>query len=86
MRIRSDEPVSAHDSVRFALDDGPLDEATLLSATSWGWSLAAHNRQQRLTRLQTFELSAGEHILKLAPRDSIHLDLIAITDNPAMFD
>ena len=86
MRIRSDEPVGAHDTVRFALDDGSLDEACLLSATSWGWSLAAHNRQQRLTRLQAFDLSAGEHVLKLAPRDSIYIDLIAVTDNPAMFD
>ena len=86
MRIRSDEPVGAHDSVRFALDDGSLDDACLLTATSWGWSLVAHNRKQRLTRLQAFELSAGEHVLKLAPRESIYVDLIAVTDNPAMFD
>ena len=86
MRIRSDEPVGAHDTVRFAVDDGALDEACLLSATSWGWSLVAHNRKQRLTRLHAFELSAGEHVLKLAPRESIYVDLIAVTDNPAMFD
>ena len=86
MRIRSDEPVGAHDSVRFALDDGPLDEACLLSATSWTWSLAGHNRQQRLTRLQAFELTPGEHVLKLAPKESIYVDLIAVTDNPGMFD
>ena len=82
----SDEPVDAHDTVRFAMDDGRLDEACLLSATTWGWSLAAHNRKQRLTRLQAFELNAGEHVLKLAPRDSIYVDMIAVTDNPAMFD
>jgi hypothetical protein len=86
MRIRSDEPVDVHDTVRFAMDDGRLDEACLLSATTWGWSLAAHNRKQRLTRLQAFELNAGEHVLKLAPRDSIYVDMIAVTDNPAMFD
>ena len=86
MRIRSDEPVDAHDSVRFAIDDGSLDEACLLRATSWRWSLVARNRKQRLTRLQAFELSAGEHVLKLAPRESIYVDVIAVTDNPAMFD
>ena len=86
MRIRSDEPVDSHDTVRFAMNNGRLDEACLLSGASWGWSLAAHNRKQRLTRLQAFELSAGEHVLKLAPRDSIYVDLIAVTDNPAMFD
>ncbi len=86
MRIRSDEPVSAHDTVRFALDDGSLDDACLLSGKSWTWSLAAYNRKQRLTRLQAFELKAGEHVLKLAPKESIYVDLIAITDNPGMFD
>jgi hypothetical protein len=86
MRIRSDEPVDAHDTVRFAMDDGRFDEACLLSDTSWVWSLAAHNRKQRLTRLQAFELDAGEHVLKLAARDSIYVDMIAITDDPAMFD
>lgn len=86
MRVRSDEPVGAHDTVRFALDDGSLEEASLLSARSWVWSLVADNRQQRLTRLQAFTLTAGEHVLKLAPRESIYVDLIAVTDNPAMFD
>ena len=86
MRVRSDEPVGAHDTVRFAVDDGSFDEACLRSATSWGWSLAAHNRKQRLTRLQAFELNAGEHVLKLAPRESIYVDMIAVTDNPGMFD
>jgi hypothetical protein len=86
MRIRSDEPVGDHDTIRFALDDGPLDDACLLSSTSWGWSLVAHNRKQRLTRLQPLALSAGEHVLKLAPRDSIYVDLIAVTDDPAMFE
>jgi hypothetical protein len=86
MRIRSKEPVGAHDTVRFAIDDGRLDEACLLSGTSWCWSLAAHNRKQRLTRLQAVDLSAGQHVLELAPRDSIYVDLIAVTDNPGMFD
>lgn len=85
MRIRSDEPVAAHDSVRFALDDEPLEEACLLSDTSWRWSLAAHNRQQRLSRLQVFEMSAGQHLLKLAAQEPIYVDLIAVTDNPAIF-
>jgi len=86
MRVRSDQPVAAHDAVRFALDDGSLDEATLLSGTAWTWSLARHNRRQRLTRLQALDLDAGEHLLKIAPRESTYIDLIAVTDDPAMFD
>lgn len=86
MRIRSDTPVSAHDTVRFSLGDDSPEDACLLSGTSWCWSLMAHNRKQRLTRLQAFDLKAGEHVLKIAARESLYADLIAITDNPAMFD
>ena len=85
-RIRSDEPVGAHDTVRLALDGGSLEEACLLSGTSWCWSMMSHNRKYRATRLQAFDLSAGEHVLRLAPRESLFVDLIAVTDNPAMFD
>ena len=86
MRVRSDEPVGSHDSVHFRIDDGPLGQATLRSDASWVWSMAAHNNKQRLTCLQPFELAAGEHVLKLAPRESLYVDLIAITDDPRLFD
>jgi len=86
MRVRSDEPVGSHDSVRFRIDDGPLGQATLRSDVSWVWSMAAHNDSQRLTCLQPFELAAGEHVVKLAPRESLYVDLIAIADDPRLFD
>lgn len=86
LRVKSDEPVGAHDSIYFGMDDGPLDRAQLRSATSWVWSMAAHNRQMSLICLQAFELTAGEHVLKLAPRESMYVDLVAITDNPEMFE
>ena len=47
---------------------------------------AAHNRKMSLICLQPVKLTAGEHTLKLAPREPIHLDLIAITDNPGIFE
>ena len=86
MRLRSEEPVGSHNSVRFSMDNGTLATAQVRSATSWVWSMVAHNRRQRLTCLQAFSLSAAEHVLKLAPRESVYIDLIAITDNPRMFD
>jgi hypothetical protein len=85
MRVRSEEPVGSHDSLQFGLDDQPLEEATLRSDTAWAWSMMAHNRQQRLTCLQPFKLKAGEHVLKLTPRESLYLDLIAVTTNPGPF-
>jgi hypothetical protein len=85
MRVRSDEPVGSHDSILFCIDNLPTDEATLRSATSWTWSMLAQNRQQRLTCLQPFKLTAGEHVLKVIPRESMYLDLIAVATNPALF-
>ncbi|MHC4557238.1 MAG: right-handed parallel beta-helix repeat-containing protein [Planctomycetota bacterium] len=86
LRVKSDEPVASHDSVYFGMDNGPFDRAQLRSAASWVWSMAAHNSNMSLICLQAFKLAAGEHVLKLAPRESMHIDLVAITDNPGLFD
>lgn len=86
MRVRSEEPVGSHDSLLFSIDDGELGEATLRSATAWTWSMVAQNRQQRLTCLQPFKLTAGAHVLKVTPRESLYLDLIAVTTNPGLFE
>ncbi|MBU0607325.1 MAG: hypothetical protein KKI08_05530, partial [Armatimonadetes bacterium] len=85
MRVRSEEPVGSHDSLQFGLDDQPLEEATLRSDTAWTWSMVAQNRQQRLTCLQPFKLKAGEHALKVTPREAMYLDLIAVATNPQLF-
>jgi hypothetical protein len=86
LRVKSDEPVGTHDSLYFGVDNEPFDRAQLRSAASWAWSMAAHNSQMSLICLEAFELIAGEHVLKLAPRESMHIDLVAITDNPGLFE
>jgi len=86
LRVKSDEPAGSHDSLYFGMNNGRFDRAQLRSAASWTWSMAAHNSQMSLICLQGFELTAGAHVLRLAPRESIHIDLIAITDNPGLFD
>ena len=48
--------------------------------------MAAHNHKMSLICLEAFQLTAGEHILKLAPWDAMYVDLVAVTDNPEMFD
>ena len=86
VRVKSDEPVVEHDSFFFQVDDGPFDRCQVRSAASWTWSLAAHNRKMSLICLEPLKLRAGRHTLKLAPREPIYVDVIAVTDNPAPFD
>ena len=86
LRVRSGEKSGTGNSVGFGVDDGPVERARLRSDRSWGWSMAAHNREMSLICLQSFDLAEGEHMLKLAPWGSIYVDLIAVTDNPRMFE
>ena len=86
LRVKSEEPTTMHDSLFFGIDDGPFKRSQLRSSSAWVWTMAAQNRSMSLICLQPFKLKAGEHVLKIAPRESIYLDLIAITDNPKMFE
>ncbi len=86
LRVRGDEPTSQHDSLHFGVDDRPLDSCQLRVSTNWSWCLAAQNRAMSLICLQHFDLSAGEHVVRLAPRESVQVDLVALTNNPSLFE
>lgn len=79
-RVKSGQPIGAHDSLFFAIDDQKLKASHLLSKPQWTWALGAHNKGWSNT-LQQFKLKAGKHTLKLAPRESIYIDMIAITNS-----
>jgi len=85
-RLRSDESAGSRGALGFGLDAGPVDETRLHSAEVWMWSMAAHNRKFSLSHLESFELAAGPHVLRLAPRQAVQIDAIAITDDPGAFD
>ena len=61
---------------------GPLTSGMLLSDQL----PFLYNRKQRLARFLAFELNAGEYVLKLVPKESVYIDMIAVTGSPAMFD
>lgn len=86
VRVRGEEPLGQHDSVRFGVDEGPLENAQLRVGTEWGWCLAARNRSMTLICLQAFDLGPGEHGVRLGPREAVLLDLVALTDSPAPFE
>jgi hypothetical protein len=86
LRAKAEAPVDNHDSLSFSLDEGKVEYSKLRVGTDWGWTMAAQNRKMSLICLQPFKLAAGEHVLRIAPRESLYLDLVAVTDNPEMFE
>lgn len=86
LRVRGEPPLGQHDSLYFGVDTGPLESAQLRVGTAWSWCLAAQNRSMSLICLQHFEFAAGEHVVKLAPREPVSVDLVAMTDNPGIFE
>jgi hypothetical protein len=86
MRIKSDEPVGLHDSLKYGIDGGDIKAAHLSGATSWTWALAANNGNKKMVYLKMHELSQGKHIIKILPREAIYLDAIVLTDNPQLFE
>jgi hypothetical protein len=48
--------------------------------------MAAQNRSNTLSCLQSWDLAAGDHVVKLSPREAVHIDLIALTDHPGIFE
>jgi hypothetical protein len=86
LRVKSPEADAGQNSIFFALDNGKLQRSKLRVGTDWGWTMAAQNRKMSLICLQPFKLTAGDHVLRIAPRASLQLDLVALTDNPKMFE
>jgi hypothetical protein len=84
--VRGEEPVGKHDAIHFAVDAGPQESAQLRVAASWSWCLAAQNRSMSLICLQSFELAAGDHVVRLSPREPVLIDLVALTEDPGAFE
>ncbi len=85
LRIRSERPVGQHDSVFCSVDDEPLQETHLSCRDFWSWS-PAHPGGGQFKRLKQYNLSAGTHTVRLAPREPLDLDMIAFATSPAPFE
>jgi len=86
LRVRANEPADQHDSIHFSVDDGAKESAQLRASTDWSWCMAAQNRSATLSCLQSFDLSAGEHTVKLSPREEVQIDLVALSNDPGIFE
>ena len=86
VRTRAAEPTDDHDSIRIGVDGGELASCQLRAGPEWRWCLAAQNSAMTLSCLQAFSFDAGEHVLELAPREEVLIDLVALTSDPAPFE
>jgi len=86
VRLRNERPDKTDSSVVFGLDDGDMDRSKLRARSDWSWCMMAQNRSMSLICLQSFDVKAGEHVIKLAPREAVLVDMLAVADNPEMFE
>lgn len=85
VRIRCDEPVGSHNSIFCAIDDEPMAAAHLRGKNRWVWALTAPGNYKQAS-LKLYDLKRGRHTIKIAPRESLYLEAIAITDDPKIFE
>lgn len=85
MRIKCEAPVGAHNSLFFSLNGDKMAAAHMQGARKWNWCLAANNGKQ-LMRVKMFKLKKGKNKIEILPREPLSLDLIAVTDDPQIFE
>jgi hypothetical protein len=86
LRIRSEVPADQEASIFFSIGDGARDRSELRVSKTWTWCMAAQNHGSSLSCLQSFDLAAGDHVVKIAPREAVHIDLVAVTSDPGIFE
>ena len=85
LRVKSKKPARGHYSMKFGIDTDKLKSAYLNNNKSWSWDTAA-NRNSTLNRISGYKLKKGKHKIKIMSNEEFGLDMIAITDNPKIFE
>lgn len=84
-RLRGDDPPEAHDSLFCGVNDDEPAETHLNGSTRWTWSVGAPGKGQ-FRRLRVYHLNKGRNTLRIAPREPMYLDSIALSDDPGAFE
>ena len=84
LRVKTSFPRKSHDSVFAGVDNEEIYNCNLMTThtNKWKWQVVKHHSRSPMA----YKLKKGRHTLTLAPRESLHLDLIAITNDPAVFE
>ncbi len=84
-RLRGEVPPEAHDSLFCGVNADEPAETHLNGKSFWSWSVGAPGKGQ-FQRLRVYALKKGKNIIRIAPRESLSLDLIAVTRDPGAFE
>ena len=71
--------------VMIAIDDQKLADSALHIMPFWSWATSGYNCEWG-KKVKVMQLKAGKHTLKILPLGWKDIDLIAITDNPGVYE
>ena len=86
LRIRADEPFGMHDSIYASVDSEKLTRIDLGKHVrkAWHWCVPSGLKRNTST-FGACRLKAGKHTLRIAPREQLFIDAIAVSDDPRVF-
>ena len=86
LRLRAEPPSGMHDSIYVSVDSEKLTRVDLgkLIRKEWHWCVPAGLKKNTST-LGAFRLKAGKHTLRIAPREQVFFDAIAVSDDIRVF-
>ena len=76
LRVRCQQPIANHDSVFISIDGGAWENCPLSGGSDWQWISRTGPTGCRLA------LTAGAHEVRIAPRESLHLDAVVVRGAP----
>jgi hypothetical protein len=79
-RVKSEEPVGAHDSMFMSIDGGDRRVVSLRSDTDWRWS-GCGTADSLGTTAKPVPLTKGPHNITIYPREPVFVDMLLVTDN-----
>ena len=86
LRMRAEPPSGSHDSLYASVDSEKLTRIDYGNHVKkdWHWSVAS-GLKSGVSTFGAYRLKAGKHTLRLAPREQMFLDAIAISDDIRVF-
>lgn len=86
LRLKAEPPSGMHDSMYLAVDSEKLERIDYGKhiKKEWHWCIPS-GLKKNVSTLGAYRLKAGKHILRIAPREQVFFDAIAISNDIRVF-